>query len=359
MHRDPCRSTYRLGLVRRLSYVFGHQWVVLAVWVPVPWRSGCGIAVPVLFRLCRPKSRCPASEYRKRTELAAELIQVFASWLPSDRRLHIVSDAEYACSTVVRSLTPDQILTGPMHMEAALFAPPDRYQGVGRPRLRGGRLPSPRELARKRSIPWKRLRLTLYGRRVNILVKVQRCLWWTVARDRPVRIVLVRDPRGRMADRAYFCTDARRAVTKILMTFARRWQLEVTFRDAKQSMGAEDARNGWWRRRRGTKAPRKKKAGPDPRGRRGETAVRHTFPLAFVAYAIVVLWYLRRGRPQRDVVRAKNAAPWHRHKTTPSFDDMLAAVRRSLWRNRLSPGPGRKRPRRNVIDLWPPAILAS
>jgi len=359
MHRDPCRSPYRLGLVRRLSYVFGHQWVVLAVWVPVPWKSDGGIAVPVLFRLCRPKKRCPASEYRKRTELALDLIRIFASWLPPDRRLHIVSDTEYACSTVVRSLTSDQVLTGPMNMDAALFTPAGRYRGIGRPRLRGDRLPSPRELARKRSVPWKKLRVTLYGRRVSILVKVQRCLWWTVARDRPVRVVLVRDPRGRMADRAYFCTDSRRAVTKILKTFARRWQLEVTFRDAKQSMGAEDPRNGWWRRQRGTKAPRRKKAGPNPRGRRGETAICHTFPIAFTAYAIVVLWYLRCGRPKHDVARALKSAPWHRHKTAPSFEDMLAAIRRSLWKHRLSVTPATERSRENVIDLLPPCLLAA
>jgi len=46
MHHDPLLSS-----ARKPFCSFGHVWVVLAVWVPLPFGSGRGFALPVLFRL--------------------------------------------------------------------------------------------------------------------------------------------------------------------------------------------------------------------------------------------------------------------------------------------------------------------
>src|SRR5437764_4843542 len=46
MHHDPLLSSARKPFAS-----FGHVWVVLAVWVPLPFGSGRGFALPVLFRL--------------------------------------------------------------------------------------------------------------------------------------------------------------------------------------------------------------------------------------------------------------------------------------------------------------------
>src|ERR671934_2773847 len=46
MHHDPLLSSARRPFAR-----FGHVWVVLAVWLPLPVGSGRGFALPVLFRL--------------------------------------------------------------------------------------------------------------------------------------------------------------------------------------------------------------------------------------------------------------------------------------------------------------------
>ena len=56
-----------------------------------------------------------------------------------------------------------------------------------------------------------------------------------------------------------------------------------------------------------------------------------TAPLAGIAYALVVRWYLEHGRPGRDVARVRRCAPWYRRKRHPSFADMLATLRRRLW----------------------------
>src|SRR5947209_14013602 len=46
MHHDPLLSSARKPFAS-----FGHVWVVLAVWLPLPFGSGRGFALPVLFRL--------------------------------------------------------------------------------------------------------------------------------------------------------------------------------------------------------------------------------------------------------------------------------------------------------------------
>jgi len=339
MHHDASDSTYGrfTSAGRFVAFAFGHNWVILAVWVALPWDPARGLAVPVLFRLYRQKKLCPESQYRKRTELSVEMLEVLAQWVPDDRCLHAVGDREYSSKTVVRELPEGLVFTGTMPLDAALYALPPKYRGKGRPRVKGRRLPSPAKLAKSKAKKkgWKRQKLTIYGKEVTLLTKTTVCLWYTVAGSKPVRVVVTRDPKGRLEDRAYFCTDPSLSVEEILLRYSRRWEVEVSFRNAKQALHVQDPQNGWWRRKQGTRKP-KKRAGPQPRGNRGRKAAERTLPLAFVAYAIVVVWYLRHGSPVEDTARAIAEAPWYRHKRGPSFEDMLAALRRELWASRFS-----------------------
>ena len=331
MHHDASRSTYgRLTTAgRRVAFAFGHNWVVLAVWVRCPWERDRGLAVPILFRLCRSKKLSSAKEYRKRTELAADMIEIVAAWLPEDRILHVVVDREYASSTVILRLPEGVRLSGSLNMDAALYAEPGEYNGKGRPRIRGKRLPSPAKLAasRAKSSPWKSLTLLLYGKRVKLLVKTRECLWNKISKKGPVRVFVTRDPKGRFEDRAYLCTDPSISAEEFFTAYMKRWTIEAVFRNAKQSMGIGDPQNGWWR---GAK-PAKKRAGPNAKGDRGKQAVERTLPLFLIAYGITLLWYLRHGKPQEDVALAMAEAPWYAHKRRPSFQDMLAALRQQLW----------------------------
>jgi hypothetical protein len=358
MHHDAARSTYARGCRRTKAFAFGHQWVLLSVRVPCPWNPARGWAVPILFRLYRNANRCPKAEYKKRTELAVELVARLASWLPGDKSLHLTGDGEYACQTLVRPLPEAVVFTGPMPLDAALYKRPGRPARRGRPRCKGQRLPNPGRIASHKRCGWRRVSLTLYGKDVTLLAWSRICLWYTVARSRPVRIVVTKDPRGRARPRAYFCTDPERSVEQILQTYAQRWDLEVAIRNAKQMLGIEDPQNGWWRRKHGRRSDTRR-TGPHPRGRRGEQAIRHTVPLAFVAYALVLVWYLRHGDTRADISRAKRAAPWYRHKRNPAFTDMLAALRRDLWVQRVSQNAPGMQDRQKIEDLLPLWALAA
>jgi hypothetical protein len=67
------------------------------------------------------------------------------------------------------------------------------------------------------------------------------------------------------------------------------------------------------------------------------TAVARTAPLAGLVYDLVLLWYAARvqqGHAPDWIVR-----PWYRSKATPSFLDMLTAVRQEAWHSRFSDPP--------------------
>ena len=194
MHHDAATSTYGGTGGRRASFAFGHNWVVLSVWVPLPWNPERGIAIPVLLRLYRSKKRCPKAQYKKRTKLAFEMLKLLESWLPEGRTVDLAGDAEYACRTLLRKLPATVVFTGPMTMNAALYAKPPQYTGRGRPRVKGRRLRSPKARAQKGT--WQERTLRLYGRDVTILMQTWTCLWYTVT---GARVLAAARKRGNMA----------------------------------------------------------------------------------------------------------------------------------------------------------------
>jgi len=78
MHHDAAASSYgRCASGRRhVAFAFGHNWVILAIWVPYPWNPDRGVAIPVLFRIYRSKKTSPKQHRRKRTILAFEMLQI-------------------------------------------------------------------------------------------------------------------------------------------------------------------------------------------------------------------------------------------------------------------------------------------
>lgn len=355
MHHDPLLSNYGRGKTLVKFFSFGHNWVILCVCVPTPWATNRVIAIPIAFRLYRSKKLCPDAEYSKRTQLARQLVEKVLVGVPETRAVQLVGDTEYACRTLVRNLPSRVVFVGPMHMDAALYALPKPHKGRGRPRKKGERVPSPRQLINDEHIPWQKKKVILYGREVDVLFKMQVALWYTVAGTRLVRLFVTRDPKGILDDRAYFSTDAEMSIHEFALLFSCRWSQEEMHHNVKHHLGLEDPQNGWWRHpagiRRNDKIP-----GPQPHKQRGELAVRHTVPFVLTTYAVIVLWYLANGTFQEDVERVRQRVPWYRHKATPSFSDMLAALRRHLWAERIISEPYVLQGSTNNITRMDPTI---
>lgn len=350
MHYDPLLST-----THKAFCSFGHVWVVLAVWVPLPLGHQRGFALPVLFRLYVGRKRggqadapsrrttgrrqqaaqqaAAARPYQTKLELARELVGVLAGWA-GERSIYVVADSAYAGRTILERRPANVEVISRLRMDAALWtSPPARRPGQqGRPRRRGMRLPTPATMARARR-SWQSLSVDLYGRLVTVPVFHVTALWYVALRDQPVRVVIVRDPSGRRKDEAFLCTDRQATAAFILESYARRWSLEVAFHDGKQHLGFEDPQN------------------------QAAKAVQRTAPLAFVVYDLVLLWAA--GRAQQGLAGCWVDRPWYRRKTAPSFMDLLTVLRLEAWRNRLFDPAWPARRLKNAPPPWAQSMLAT
>jgi hypothetical protein len=142
------------------------------------------------------------------------------------------------------------------------------------------------------------------------------------------KMIVTRDPKGRLEDRCYICTDPELEISEIALFFSRRWSAEVMHKDCKQFLGLDEIQNGWWRR---TKEKQAKKRVLGAKPKRGMQAASRTFPFVMLVYGLIVLWYLEHGHPETDVSRVRRLCPWYRHKKEPCFADMLFSARRNIF----------------------------
>jgi hypothetical protein len=162
---------------------------------------------------------------------------------------------------------------------------------------------------------WQRQVVAWYGHQQRRLdVATDTALWHTDGCDPlPIRWVLVRDPQGRLSPYALFCTDQEVDALTILAVYLQRWNVEVTFEEARAHLGLETQRQ--WTTR----------------------AVGRTTPCLLGLLSVVVLM-AHAAYPDRLPTRQ---AAWYL-KSEATFADALATVRREIWvtwANRNSPAP--------------------
>ena len=150
------------------------------------------------------------------------------------------------------------------------------------------------------------------GRRVKKLIWSRDVLWYRVCSDALVRLVVVRDPEGKEPDDFFFTTDLVMSAAEVVEIYAARWSIEVCYRDVKQAAGGQEPQS--WK-------------GKGPERAAG---------LSFWLYGAIWVWYIEiSGQHPSFTIQ-----PWHPAKAAPSFADALAELRRTLWRERISPALG-------------------
>lgn len=319
MHHDPLLSTRRTAVMN-----WGHSWVVLGVIVKFPFCPDKYFCLPILFRLYVGKQTAAkrGGSYRTRPELAVEMLHVLCK-VYKNRRFHVVADSAYGGKSVYLKLPANCDLTSRLDLDARLHEPcPVRTSGTrGRPRRRGKRLPTPRQMLTRRS---RRRTLDIYGRRDRL--RLADCVAYLYAMpDRPVRVVAVEPLTGGRKRQAFYSTRHDASGERVLAWYASRWSIEVAFQNSKSHLGFEEPQ-GWTRR-----------------------AVERTAPTAMLLYTLIVLWFARCGhRHYREPNR-----PWYRLKRHASFADMLTTLRRESIREQVLSTPlqgrGSRKLRRTVL----------
>jgi len=283
---------------------FGNNFVVLGVLVDVPFMTRT-VCLPVLFRLYTKGGP-------ERSELANRLVWIVSSFLDDGRVIEVVADAAYACERFAK-LPGRASFVSRLRANAALHRlTPPRTGKRGRPRTKGERLPVLADIARDRRRRWRTVTVTRYGRRETLQALTLTCLWYKVFKQRPVRVVLLREvDSAKPFDFALVATDTSASIEQIIERYAQRWAIEVAFRDAKQTTGVGEARN------------------------RTALAVERTVPFGLLVQSLVTIWYANAGHTTAVVAARRRLAPWYDQKTEPSWLDMLVTLRRQLIADRF------------------------
>jgi len=306
VYRDPVRSTHQ-----NFVKASGLRWVCVMLLVEIPWASRVW-ALPFLCALA-PSERYAAKRgrrHKKMTEWAWQLLLVLRRWYP-EREIVAVADRAYASLKLLdccRKLSNPITFITRLRLDAALYEPaPPRYPGqIGRPRIKGERLPNLSEVAKDPATVWKLTTIAnCYGESERTVeIASQTAVWYSTGLPAvPVRWVLIRDPRGEFKTQALLCTDLQADPEKILSWFVMRWQLEVTFQEVRRHLGFETQRQ--W----------------------SELAIRRTTPALLGLFSVITLFA---HRQMTQATGAFRQVAWYR-KTHPTFADALALVRKELW----------------------------
>jgi hypothetical protein len=261
--------------------------------------------VPVLARLYRRKGACRKGRTRFKTkgQLALEMMENLASWLPG-RRMILLVDGNYADHHLMLRVPKQVDVVSRVRYDAALWAPrPKRTRRMGRPRLHGRKLPRPADRVARRAKDWTPI--VLPNERVYE-VQTWTALWWKVFRGRPIRIVATRRPGSRRRPEFFYTTDLTLSVEQILVYYTDRWEIECLFHEVKERMGFEEPQC------------------------RTERAVERTTPFLLWTAGVAQAWFLLQNR--RDLIGWRPRW-WSKKRTenaAPSFSEMLAALRREL-----------------------------
>ncbi|MFE2964362.1 transposase [Streptomyces sp. NPDC059340] len=287
----------------------GTCFVVVGLVVELPFLAR-PVCLPVMARLWRPKQE------QSKVDLAASMLRFLAA-CHHGRRIHVVADDVYH-GPALRNLPATCTLTTRLPASAVLYdlAPP-RTGKRGRLALKGERLGTPKDLAA--TAAFASFQVKRYQRTETVHLAEVTCLWYGSFHTRTVRVILLRDQGTASGyDLALVTTDLTTPPTGLVIRYAWRWSIEVTFAEARDLLGIGQART------------------------RTRAAVERTAPFALYCYTITVVWYALYGHHPSDAADRREQAPWYATKTDPSLSDMITKLRRVIIAARFLPvHPGR------------------
>jgi DDE superfamily endonuclease len=305
IYRDAVRSSKAFFVKTS-----GLRWLSMMLLAPIPWAKRVW-ALPFLTVLA-PSERYHAERgqpHKKLTDWARQMIAQVRRWLP-DRTLVVVADSSYAVLELLASclgLPTPVIMITRLRLDAALYDPaPPRQKGKrGAPRKKGERQPTLTQRLGEPKMTWDTLTLAWYGRTTRMVELASGTAVWYHAGLPvvPIRWVLIRDGRGKFDPQALLSTDLSLSAQQIVEWFVLRWQLEVTFEEARAHLGIETQRQ--W----------------------ADLAIVRSTPALLALFSLVTLFAHQLLQRQELPVRQ---AVWYQ-KSVPTFSDTLAFVRQQLW----------------------------
>jgi hypothetical protein len=256
--------------------------------------------------------------------LAREMLQQMVRWFPG-RRFSLVGDGAYACKEMLAGLHERVSFVGRMRGDAAVYDPrvPQAQKGKrGRKATKGPRLPSPKAAAlkadRKRTTAgqwlWQAVSVFAYGELRALKAVSYVVVWPRVLGLRPIRIVVVRDPSGKMRDVYLFTTDLNASLSWVVTQFAWRWAIEVLFRASKQVMDIEAPQHFC------------------------EESVQKVAPWVWCMQSVIMVWYVRVGHASAEAAEMRGRlGEWD---SEWSLRHVIQVLQRAILNTTIEPNSG-------------------
>jgi hypothetical protein len=326
--RDP------LGPRFQVNFVQAQRILQLSAALPSS-ENGSARLLPIDFQHVptprKPKRGASAAKWRQYgracrqhslTQQASQRLQVLRQKLDADghsqRLVSVVVDGRFTNRTLMRSIPHDTILTGRIRSDAKLYCLPENQPtGAGRRRIYGRLAPTPEQLRRDQSVPWRKIRAFATGRYHDFRVKILRPLRWRATSDQCEVQLVVIAPLGyrlRKTSKVLYrkpaylvCTNATLAIEALLQHYLWRWDIEVNFRDEKTLLGVGQAQV------------------------RHPTSAQAVPALAVAAYALLLL-AARKAFPSESLPLTLPLPKWRsRKRSRASTQNLIGLLRQELW----------------------------
>jgi hypothetical protein len=305
IYRDAVRSSKS-----HFAKASGLRWLCLMLLSEMPF-SQRRWALPILTRLS-PSERYSTDRRRRHktlTDQARGVLLQLRRWLPR-REIVCVCDSSFAALELLDAVRRELTIITRLRLDAAIYEPaPERTAATkGRPRVKGKKLPTLKQLLSDPEQVWTALLLKRWYQQNDRMVEVLTgtAVWYHSGMAVvPIRWVLVRDPEGKFPPTGLLSTDLKLTPEEILGYYVGRWQVEVTFEESRQYLGVESQRQ--W----------------------SDKAIERSTPIVLAIYSIVAL--MATSMASVDALKPRESAWYVKEHIT--FSDALAAVRQALWRS--------------------------
>ena len=305
-----------------VNFIIGEMLIALR-----PWPQAF-ISVPIGLALYvkQDKAEALGVPYRRRSDLAREMLERLCGVVSSARRVLSVQDGDYATRYFLRDLPAQAQVVGRLPKNSPLYAVPEpKARGQrGRPAKKGPRLGTAKTLADEADGSISERAWQQHPREDGAEVCMIEGLWHSVLPGVVLHVVLVRraalkEARSKKRRQRYlevfFTTDLGLSMIEILQEYQGRWSVEITIWQARQSFGLGQDRCRRYRRIVGINA----------------------FRLLLIAAQ--VLWFAEEvaSAESMDLVRYR---PWYVGKQGPSLHDVAWACREQLQAEGILPKVG-------------------
>lgn len=330
--KDPLGPKFQANLVRAQRFI--------QFSAAIPEEDGSARLIPIDFKHA-PSPRKPGpkadasrlSQYKEQCKqrnlnaVANERIAALREAMDSDRKLILAVDGSYANGTVIKSLPENATLIGRIRKDATLCSLPGRPRAKGRRRIYGEDMPTPEEIGRDQSIPWREVEAFAAGKRHRFRVKiVKKLLWRKAGGKRLLQLMIIAPLRYRLRKNSKYlyrkpayliCTDEGMEAGKLLQYYLWRWHIEENFRDEKTLLGLGQAQV------------------------RCESSNRNLPAISVAAYSMLWLAALE-SHGDQDSVRIMQPPKWRRDlaskgQSPPTTSQLLRKLRYEMWAGSLRP----------------------